>query len=208
MTIKKVDKNNFKRYGFLADGYDFAELLKTLAETTPCPKDGVTYVPENSAFHELPVYKQLKSNLFGGMPLQLGYCNGHNLTLNCLEYHRGSELIVPADPVVLLLASVTDIEDNKIDTSAVEAFLVPASQAVVLYETTLHYAPCSSKDGDGFRVIIGLPQGTNTEKPEIKSVSNEDKKLWAANKWLLAHPESPEATNGAYIGITGDNIKL
>lgn len=32
--------------------------------------------------------------------------------------------------------------------------------------------------------------------------------MTARNKWLLAHPESQEAKNGAYIGLTGKNIDL
>ena len=32
--------------------------------------------------------------------------------------------------------------------------------------------------------------------------------LFAANKWLLAHPDAPEAKNGAYVGLTGENIDI
>ena len=28
------------------------------------------------------------------------------------------------------------------------------------------------------------------------------------NKWLLAHSESTEATQGAYVGIVGENIDI
>ena len=34
------------------------------------------------------------------------------------------------------------------------------------------------------------------------------RKLWACNKWLLAHPDSTEAAHGAYIGLTGENIDI
>ena len=33
----------------------------------------------------------------------------------------------------------------------------------------------------------------------------EDKWMTACNKWLLAHEESSEAKNGAYVGLTGVN---
>ena len=36
----------------------------------------------------------------------------------------------------------------------------------------------------------------------------EDEIMTARNKWLLAHPESSEAKNGAKIGLTGENIDI
>ena len=32
--------------------------------------------------------------------------------------------------------------------------------------------------------------------------------MTARNKWLLAHPESKEAGNGAHIGLKGENIDI
>ena len=77
-----------------------------------------------------------------------------------------------------------------------------------VYATTLHYAPCHLDEAKGFRVMVALPMGTNTEKPVMKAQTAEDRRLWAKNKWLLAHPESQEAQSGAYIGLTGKNIDL
>ncbi|MBQ5570577.1 MAG: DUF4867 family protein [Treponema sp.] len=51
-------------------------------------------------------------------------------------------------------------------------------------------------------------KGTNLAKPELKEIDAEDKLLWAANKWLIAHPSSSEAKAGAYAGVTGVNIDL
>ena len=56
--------------------------------------------------------------------------------------------------------------------------------------------------------MVALPMGTNTDKPDITPKTAEDKLLWARNKWLLAHPESGEAKQGAYIGLTGENIDI
>ena len=61
---------------------------------------------------------------------------------------------------------------------------------------------------DGFRVAVGLPLGTNTEKPAITARNEEDKLLWARNKWLIAHAESGEAAQGAYVGLVGENIDI
>src|SRR5699024_12860421 len=43
-----------------------------------------------------------------------------------------------------------------------EAFLVPAGTMIEVYATTLHYAPCSAQE-KGFRCVVILPKGTNTE---------------------------------------------
>ena len=95
-----------------------------------------------------------------------------------------------------------------LDTAKVKAFHVPAGVLVEIYATTLHYAPCHCDGQKGFRVMVALPRGTNGDRPAIAVKSPEDEFLWARNKWLLAHPESSEAANGAYIGLTGENIDI
>ena len=207
MNLLNCSDKAFKRYGFEVKGYDFTDLLSAL-DTTPCPKDSVVYSPESDALHRTPVFEQLKNNLFGGLPVQLGYCNGHNTSLNCFEYHRGSELVVAGTPLILLVADLRDVENGSLDTSKTEAFYIPCGSVVLLYETTLHYAPCTAEGCDCFRAVIGLIKGTNTKKPEINPANDEDRRLWAANKWLLAHPDTKEAKNGAYIGLTGENITV
>lgn len=107
-----------------------------------------------------------------------------------------------------MVALEWEIENGQLHTDKVKVFHVPAGTAVELYATTLHYAPCSPDAVSGFQVSIILPRGTNTEKPEIQHSSVEDRLLWAKNKWLLAHPDAPEARDGAYIGLTGENLCL
>lgn len=207
MTIKSVFDSSFSIYGKVITEIHFDQLLSVLTEKTPKPSNEVLYVPSESSLEQLPDMQLLSNNIYGGMPIQIGYCNGNNHTLNCLEYHRGSEINIAADDIILLIAPLDKINHGTLDTSAVEAFKVPAGTAVQLYETTLHYAPCTAAD-DGFRVAIVLPRGTNTEKPQIQELTDEDKLLWARNKWLIAHPDSPEAKQGAFIGLTGSNITV
>ena len=52
-----------------------------------------------------------------------------------------------------------------------------------------------------------IVSGRDTAKTEIKN-DGDDALLWACNKWLLAHPDSAEAKAGAYVGLTGENIKI
>lgn len=208
MKIQKVTDPSFATYGKVVDGYDYKELLEVLVKTTEAPKDAVIYVPGDAALEATSAMEDLQNNCYGGMPIQIGYCNGTNSKLNCLEYHRDSEINVAADDVILLVATMTDIVDGKIDSDKVQAFYLEKGTAVEVYGTTLHYAPCSAKPGNPFRVVIVLPKGTNYDKPAITVKNEEDKLLFASNKWLIAHPDTNEAKNGAYVGITGKNIDL
>lgn len=207
MTIYSVFDPEFKPYGKVVPGYDTAELCRTLEAVTPLP-EATAYVPSQPELEALPIAEQITVNAFGGMPVQLGWCNGHNTKLNCLEYHRDSEFNCGSADFILLLAREDEIEDGRLDTAKVRAFRVPAGVLVEVYATTLHYAPCSAKAGEGFRVLVALPRGTNGPRPDITPVSGEDALLWACNKWLLAHPESREAARGAYVGLTGPNIDI
>ncbi len=202
--MQKVTEESFKKYGKVLNDFDFSELLKEM-NTTPVPED-VIYVPSEERLEALDVAKELKNRMYGGLPIQIGYCNGHNKTLNALEYHRCSEVDVAVDDIILLLGCQQDIEEDfTYDTSCVEAFYVPAGTAVELYATTLHYAPCSV-EGNGFRCVIVLPKDTNTEITFSTSGKGEDKLMTAKNKWLIAHEDAK--IEGAFNGLKGVNITL
>ncbi len=207
MKIYSVLDKEFAAYGKVLGGYDTAALLKAMDEETPLP-EGVAYVPSVAALEYTDIFGKLQNNAYGGMPIQIGYCNGHNTKLNCLEYHRDSELNIGLYDFILLVAKEDDIIDGKLDTSKVMAFKASAGQVVEVYETTLHYAPCSAAKGAGFKVAIVLPKGTNYDVPAIKALNEEDKWLRACNKWLIAHKDATEASDGAYVGLTGENIDI
>lgn len=208
MKIYSVYDSEFKPYGQVVSGLDaaVAEILEAL-KTTPLP-EAVGYVPEEACLQELPAATEVSEHLYGGMPVQMGWCNGHNTKLNCLEYHRDSEFNLGTEDFILLVAKQDEIVDGKLDTSKVKAFRAPAGVMVECYATTLHYAPCHTDSAKGFRVLIALPKGTNTEKPAITAKTAEDKLLWACNKWLLAHAETSEAAQGAHVGLVGENIDI
>ena len=207
MKILSVYDSEFKSYGKVLSGYDTAELLEAMKKI-PLPASGTAYEPSIESLEACDIMEDFRERTYGGMPVQLGMCWGYNTKLNCLEYHRDSEVNVGTEDFILLLAKQDEIEDNVLDTAQVKAFLVPAGLPVEVYATTLHYAPCQTNAETSFRVAVVLPLGTNTEKPEITPKNDEDKLLWARNKWLLAHPDSSEAKSGACIGIRGVNIDI
>jgi len=208
MIIHSVFDKEFRRFGQVLQDYDFSELIDVLNRSTPRPEDAVVYVASDAALEALPAADLLMNRAYGGMPIQIGYCNGTNSKLNCFEYHRDSEINIAADDSILLVACQGDLDNHTLDTSSVEAFFMPVGTAVEVFATTLHYAPCSAEKGKGFRMVIVLPKGTNTEKPAQLLQTGEDRLCTARNKWLIAHPESNEAKNGAFIGLTGENIDL
>jgi len=208
MKIYSVFDSEFKPYGQIVDGMEdtAGEILAVLAQM-PLP-EGVGYVAEEPELQELPAMVEVSEHLYGGMPVQLGWCNGHNTKLNCLEYHRDSEFNLGTEDFILLLAKQDEIENGVLDTAKVRAFRAPAGVLVEVYATTLHYAPCHVDPEKGFRVLVALPRGTNTDKPAIEPKSTEDGRLWAYNKWLLAHRDTSEAADGAYVGLVGENLDI
>lgn len=204
IAVKTADDPAFAVYGRVIEGLSTGELLKKMEET-PVPED-VVYVPSVKEFEELSVCREMENSLYGQLPIQIGYCNGHNRKLNAVEYHRNSEINLAVTDMILLLGRQQDVTaEYTYDTSRMEAFLIPAGTMVELYATTLHYAPCQVND-NGFRCAVILPRGTNMElEPKEGLKEKEDRLLFAKNKWLIGHEEGGLPSE-AYIGLTGENL--
>ena len=108
MTIYSVFDPMFKSYGKVLDAYDVSELQNAMM-AIPLPESGTAYEAGISSLEACAIYEQLKNRAFGGMPIQLGMCWGHNTKLNCLEYHRDSEVNIGTHDFVLLLALESQI---------------------------------------------------------------------------------------------------
>ena len=109
MKIQNVTDASFRKYGKIITEYSFEKILKEM-EHTPLPKD-VVYVPSVEELEVLPEAAEICKKGFGGLPIQIGYCNGDNHKLNALEYHRSSELDIAQTDLILLLGMQQDIED-------------------------------------------------------------------------------------------------
>lgn len=220
MEILSIYDPVFRAYGRVVDNVDLEPLLEALRET-PVTEE-VVYEPGVAALEAVSTCEQLRRVTYGEMPIQIGYCNGHNSRLNALEYHRDSEINIAATDAVLLLGLKAEVEEDfTYDTAKVKAFLLPAGAAVEVYATTLHYAPCGV-DGKGFQVAIVLPKGTNyplkeshgkgadrhsIEGQKNTALVNEDILLTAVNKWLIGHEEGGLA-EGSFLGLKGPNIDI
>lgn len=209
MEIISVADKRFKKYGRVIKNIDFGTLVDAMKETFV--PENVVYEPTVENLEKLEVAAEIKNKFFGELPIQIGYCNGHNELLNAVEYHRSSEINVAATDAILILGNLWDVEDDfTYDTSKMEAFLVPAGTAVELYATTLHYAPCGV-DNKGFQVAVILPRGTNfeltTEHAKCPLCGGEDALITAANKWLIGH-EDGGLPKGSFIGLKGKNLNI
>ncbi len=207
LEIKNVKDESFKKYGRIIEGYNLNDILDAM-DAAPCPKD-VIYIPGVSSLESLAFKKDLENEIYGGLPVQIGYCNGNNYDLNALEYHRSSEINIAATDLILMLGCQQDINDDfTYETDKVECFFVPKGTMIEVYATTLHYAPCNANEG-GFKCVVVLPKGTNYELSAPVEVGGGDAKLlFAKNKWLIAHPDSGLDKDGAFIGLKGENLSL
>lgn len=204
MDIQNVTDSSFGKYGKVVLGYSVSRILKEM-EHTPLSEE-VIYVPSVEELESVPEAEAFKNRAFGGLPIQIGYCNGNNHKLNALEYHRSSEINIAVTDMILLIGAQQDIQaDYTYDTSLVEAFFVPAGTVIEVYATTLHYAPCTAQEG-GFRCVVILPKDTNTDLTFEKGSDGEDKLITARNKWLIAHTDA--GIEGAFCGLKGENITL
>ena len=201
--VYSVLEGQFRKYGRVISDVDTTEILEVM-DNYIIPED-VVYEPSDKVLEKTAIHKIMEESIYGGSPVQTGYCNGHNQLLNALEYHRSSEINIAATDLILLLGKREDMEEDfTYDTSKVEAFKVPRGTTVELYATTLHYAPCGI-NGAGFRCVVVLPKGTNLEVSN-KHITEEDKLLAASNKWLIAHEDAH--IDGAFNGLRGTNIRM
>lgn len=209
VKIYSVFDDEFKPYGRIVKGYDFSEIVEYMKTSTPIPEQGNIYVASVPALESFAVKDEVESVLYGGMPVQIGYCNGRNSTYNGFEYHKGSEINIAVTPFMLVLGHVWEIEDNKFYVGGEKVFFVPEGTAIEMYETTLHLSPCKVTD-EGFKGVVILPKGTNT--PLENKHQNGDKEsvlLLQRNKWVLAHKDrEPLMKQGAFPGLVGENKEL
>ena len=108
MIVHKVTDPEFIPYGKVLEGYDLQEIIKKM-EDTPLPEDSTVYVPSDKNLEALAIAEEFRCRAYGGLPIQIGYCNGNNHKLNALEYHRCSEVNVAATDMILLLGRQQDI---------------------------------------------------------------------------------------------------
>ncbi len=209
VRIYSVFDEKFKSFGKVLKGFDFAEIIEYMEQNTEIPENGNVYFPSIADMEKTEIFGTVQDILYGGMPIQIGYCNGRNTTYNGFEYHKGSEINIAVTDFMLVLGHSWDIEDNRYYVGNEKVFFVPKGTAIEMYQTTLHLSPCRVSDG-GFRDIVILPRGTNTPlENRIQNENEESRLLLQKNKWVIAHKDrEPLIKQGAFAGLIGENKEL
>ncbi len=209
--ILSLDNSRATWYGRLIEHIDLSHLVEMANESTSIDPSGNTYVASIPEWETSAPYETL-SNLFGQYPIEIGYCNGPNQTINGMEYHKTPELFIAVTDCVQFLCRPECLHDfatcNSYDA---EAFFFPKGSAFLLHPCILHLAPCSVH-ATGFKSIIILPKETNLPLPASHVPSDEDpeqKLLFKVNKWMIAHPTRLQLIKqGVYPGLTGENRRI
>ena len=214
IEVKNVKSDAFNTFGNVIEGFDFSEMIKYMEENTQIPDAGNLYVASEKHLEEFKVAQIVQNTIYGGMPIQVGYCNGKNSTYNGFEYHKCSEVLVALTNCVLVLGHLWDMKNNEYQSEDAQLFYVEKGTVIELYQTTLHLSPCRVEDA-GYKTIIILAKGTNdttwkdrSEEEKVK-ITKEDELLLYKNKWVIAHKDrEPLVKSGAYIGLIGENKEV
>lgn len=209
--ILSVQSSRFKQYGQILEGLDVQDLLDKAAAITPIPEEGTIYVPSLKDLEGFAVVEAL-APYYDNNPIQVGFCNGRNQSMNGLEYHKSPEVIMAVTDCVLFLCPFDHLQNfESVRSIDAELFYLPKGCVVLIKANVLHLAPCMVEQ-QGFQAIIILPKDTNEplDKEEIeirdKSQNKEDRLLFKKNKWMLAHPERIQlVSQNVHVGLVGEN---
>ena len=113
IEIHSVKDEIFSSFGRVLTGYDLEELITFMQEQTQIPQEGNVYVASVEQMEKMQAAEQLRVRMYGGMPIQIGYCNGRNTTYNGFEYHKGSEINIAVTDFMLVLGHTYDICHNR-----------------------------------------------------------------------------------------------
>ena len=212
LNILPVGDPAWKKYGRLLTRFDAGELIARAKALNP-KTQGVAYEPSVPALEaSCDFNRAMAREVYGGMPIQVGWCYGQNLEMNALEYHKGTEVNVCVTDAVLLVGDARDIEWGakiRYDTAKVAAFYAAAGSVVEFHCWNLHYAPIHVSQGGDFMTVVYLPKTTNEPLPYAFDKVGENQLLFAINKWLIAHPDVEALANdGAYAGMVGNDIRV
>jgi hypothetical protein len=209
IKIHHIDDSLFETYGRVLDSKPFRSAIDYLTNQTTVPTQGNEYIAHDKVMKSTIDNESVYNDVFGGLPVQYGYVNGHNQLLNAIEYHKSSEINIAASSFVILVGHHQDIEMLEYKANLLRAFYVPKDTVFELYSKTLHFSPFEVVN-TGFKCGVILPLGTNVDFVNNTVLDTfEDQLLFKTNKWLLCHEECTKFIDlGAKGKILGSNIKI
>lgn len=197
ISLRRMIDDEFHNYGRLCALDDVQTVMQLASEAAQTIKSGNGYLPEVPALTNLASLQSLGSEVYGGLPIQVGVCVGTNTVLNGVEFHQGSETLVAIEDCVLILGRQQDMRNDCYDTRNVVYFYMEKGQVTELFSTTLHYTPC--RVGKTFCTAVMLLKGSNTP------IEFPHGLLTKKNKWFITHKTVTEKiAQGAFPGLLGD----
>lgn len=158
MEKYQITDSRFRKYGRVITELDFTELLATV-KTLPMV-EGMVYKASEESLKGALDTRYLSELIYGGKPLQVGYCSGHNKETGTVEYHHDipEVNIAVTDLIVTLGRHQGATMDCTYDTSRMESFFIPAGTAYMIDADVFHGNPCNTEE-EGFMVAVILPEG-------------------------------------------------
>lgn len=203
ITVIHVNDPEFKAFGTVLKN-DLSAYLEYMEKNMPIPEQRVDYTAKDAGLMTLEKeLHYLETEVYGQMPVEVGFCTGHNQIMDGMEWHYGCEVNVAVTDMVLFLAeysSLERLEDGKVhlDSKLVKAVYVPKGYAIALNPLVLHFTPIQVQE-EGFSTVVALPAHTN----EALLEKTTDLYLKARNSWIIYHKETGRGSE-----IDGINLKL
>ena len=167
LQIYSVTDAEFNEYGRVLN-IDSDEIVK-VGEEIPLPESGVSYSASLKEFESCEIAELIRDNCFGQLPVQIGYCRGHNSMMNAMEWHTCSEINIAVTPLILLLAHRSDIQAGMLDskftqqafitvrvrfpTTASDAWLLSQREQISLLRSSL-MTLCLLQKTNGLSLIL------------------------------------------------------
>ena len=202
--MKNVSSEHFKSYGKKLSGFSFETFVNLLEEKAPIaiPTSGNEYSASVPTIEATELFTWLQYNVYGGLPIQIGTCAGHNQNIIAVEYHQGSEVVVALTDCKLMVGHTYDMQNLSYDASLMESFLLKKGEAVELYSTTLHYSP-NELDENGYATLVALLKETN----EALNQPSSNPLLLSKNKFMIVHESRKDKiAGGAHPGFINKTI--
>lgn len=189
---------SFHGFGRVLD-YDATPAISKAQSLHLEPVTSSNYLPKVAQLENDAIYCQIKNTVFGGLPIQVGICYGHNSRHLGFECHQGSEVNVAITDMVLALAKKKGLP---IKNESIYLVFVPRGTVVELFSETLHYCPLEC-DLAGFNSLVYLLNGTN------ENFEHAHGQLTKTNKWFTTHRENlVKVAQGNIIGMEEEVIEV
>lgn len=196
----------FNDYGVIYPDYDLSEINQVMNQVKT-PDEGSKYLISIDSLEKTDTIKQIRNDVFAGMPIEAGATIGHTDDFTAFEYHQSSELNIMLDDVIMVLGKRQTLErQGSIDPNReAKMFYVPKGSVVELFNDTLHYAPIQVAKS-GYKVIVVVVKGTNEVLPD--SFKKKNPRVVKQGKFQVVHAcRKDKIAQGYQVALIGDVIK-